>query len=144
MRRYSAGSEVVGGYYWNAREWEIVTVQGEKGTLPGAVGAKYLKLPLLVMIAVAAVVSFGFVIFLPAIGFVLLAWTVAQKVRAALASVGQKSLSTVAFDVRPGHAFLDGTGNATNDTQGKEDAARPDSLEPLKDEIDRRRDDARK
>ena len=143
MRRYSAGTEVAGGYYWNPRDWEIVTVQGERGVLPGPVGARHLKLPLLVMVAVAAVMSFAFVIFLPAIGFALLAWAAAQKVRGALARAGREGLSTVAFGVRPGHAFLDGTGNAKGEAQRKEDAARPDSLEPLKAEIDRRRDDER-
>ena len=79
MKRYVGGAKVEDGYYWNQNAWSIHSVDGEGDRLlPGGADDKYNRLPLLVMAVVAVVVSFGFVMFLPFIGFALLAYALTR------------------------------------------------------------------
>jgi hypothetical protein len=78
MKRYIGGCEAPGGYFWHFGEWNIVSVNGDAGTLPGGAADEYVRLPFLAMIVVAVLVSFAMVLFLPFIGFALLVTTVAR------------------------------------------------------------------
>ena len=71
MKRYLGGTKVEGGYYWNLKTWEIVTVTEETGTLPGGAGERYLHAPLPVLFVAAPVMGAAFAIFLPFIGFAM-------------------------------------------------------------------------
>lgn len=78
---HKGGSEVKGGLYWNKGEWEIVTVEGEKGRLPGNEDAQYLRIPTILFPPVAMIVSIAYVIFLPFIGFAMLLKVIVNKIR---------------------------------------------------------------
>jgi hypothetical protein len=68
------GGKVPAGFYFNKANWEIVTVSGKRGgVLPGDAKTEYLKVPAIAMLAGAPVLGAAFVIFLPVIGFALLA-----------------------------------------------------------------------
>jgi hypothetical protein len=70
----NGGSKVKAGFYFNKNNWEIVTVSGKKGgVLPGDAKADYLRVPAVAMLAGAPVLGAAFVVFLPVIGFALLA-----------------------------------------------------------------------
>jgi hypothetical protein len=70
----NGGNKVPAGFYFNKNNWEIVTVSGKKGgVLPGNHETGYLKIPAVAMLAAAPVLGAAFVIFLPVIGFALLA-----------------------------------------------------------------------
>jgi hypothetical protein len=70
----SGGTKVQAGFYFNKANWEIVTVSGKKGgVLPGDAKADYLRVPAVAMLAGAPVLGAAFVVFLPVIGFALLA-----------------------------------------------------------------------
>lgn len=75
------GSEVKGGFYWNKKKWEIVTVEGQKGTLPGSEDVQYLHIPGILFPPVAMIVSVMYVIFLPFIGFAMLLTAIVKKIR---------------------------------------------------------------
>lgn len=76
----NGGSKVPAGFYFNKANWEIVTVSGKKGgVLPGDAKADYLKIPAVAMLAAAPVLGAAFVIFLPVIGFTLLATAAFKK-----------------------------------------------------------------
>ncbi len=73
LTRYKGGANVKGGFYWNIAQWEVVTVEGKKGTLPADPGCEYMRVPTLAFIPLALVASGLYVIFLPFIGFAMLA-----------------------------------------------------------------------
>lgn len=76
----NGGSKVKSGFYFNKANWEIVTVSGKKGGhLPGDVKTDYLKIPAVAMLAAAPVLGAAFVVFLPVIGFALLASAAFKK-----------------------------------------------------------------
>jgi hypothetical protein len=76
----NGGSKVPAGFYFNKKNWEIVTVSGKKGgVLPGDAKADYLKIPAVAMLAGAPVLGAAFVVFLPVIGFALLATAAFNK-----------------------------------------------------------------
>ncbi|HQQ79311.1 MAG TPA: hypothetical protein PLB01_18320, partial [Thermoanaerobaculia bacterium] len=76
----TGGSKVKAGFYFNKNNWEIVTVSGKKGgVLPGDAKADYLRVPAVAMLAGAPVLGAAFVVFLPVIGFALLATAAFNK-----------------------------------------------------------------
>ena len=76
----NGGTKVPAGFYFNKANWEIVTVSGKKGgVLPGDEKADYLRIPAIAMLAGAPVLGAAFVVFLPVIGFALLASAAFKK-----------------------------------------------------------------
>jgi hypothetical protein len=78
--KHKGESETKGGFYWKRGEWEIVTVDGKRGTLPGPSDAEYIRIPGLLLVPVALIVSIAYVVFLPLIGFAMLFHALAGKV----------------------------------------------------------------
>ncbi len=79
LKRYSGGTTVKGGFYWNTVEWEIVTVEGRNGTLAGGRGSTYLKMPTLLFVPLALTLGALYYIFLPFIGFAMLLTLIGRK-----------------------------------------------------------------
>ncbi len=71
MKRYIGGTKVAGGYYWHVGTWEIATVKGKEGTLPGGPADQYLHAPVAALFVLAPVMGAAFAIFLPFIGFAM-------------------------------------------------------------------------
>ena len=78
------GNETKGGFYWKKGDWEIVTVEGKRGVLPGMAEAEYLWIPTILFIPVALAISIVYVVFLPFVGFAMLAKVVTRKLRIVL------------------------------------------------------------
>jgi hypothetical protein len=74
------GNKVAGGFYLNRKTWDLVTVNGKKGLLPGETEDRYLKVPTLAMLAAAPVLGATLVVFLPFVGFALFAVAGFRKV----------------------------------------------------------------
>ena len=83
MKRYNGGTEVKGGYYFKMGEWEIATVEGERGTLPGGPNDKFIHAPTVTLLAAAPFLGLAFAMFLPLIGFLMPVYALAKKVRGA-------------------------------------------------------------
>jgi len=79
--KHKGGSETKGGFYWKKGDWEIVTVEGKKGVLPGPEKVEYLRIPAVLFVPVAMLVSIAYVIFFPFIGFAMLAKVITTKIR---------------------------------------------------------------
>ncbi len=87
----NGGNKVPAGFYFNKRNWEIVTVSGKKGgLLPGDPETGYLRIPALAMLAAAPVLGAAFVVFLPVIGFALLAGAAFKKAAKPVVTPAQK------------------------------------------------------
>jgi len=79
MLNHKGGEKTKGGFYLKKGEWEIVTVEGKNGTLPGGLECEYIKLPAILFVPLAMVMGALYVIFLPFIGFAMLFAMVAKK-----------------------------------------------------------------
>ncbi len=91
MKNNRGGTKVPAGFYFNKKNWEIVTVSGKKGgVLPGDAEAGYLRIPAVAMLAAAPVLGAAFVIFLPLIGFALFATAAFKKTVKPVATAGQE------------------------------------------------------
>jgi hypothetical protein len=77
---------VPAGFYWRPASWEIVTLSGEGGVLPGERGERYFKVPVLAMLALAPAMGAALVMFLPLVGFVLAGRELARKTRRMVAA----------------------------------------------------------
>ena len=71
MKTLESGNKVPGGFYFDRTSWQLVTVNGKEGTLPGEKDARYMKVPSLMVLAGAPVLGGAMVLFLPFVGFAL-------------------------------------------------------------------------
>ena len=110
MTRYESNTQVGGGYYFNTTSWTLHAVDGERGELPGASGTRWVKLPTLLMIAAAVVVSLAFVLFIPVAGLVLFGVVVGgallRSVRGYVVRGVEATVHLFAPQWRPGEAWL--------------------------------------
>ena len=83
MKRYQANQQVEEGIYFNPRRLAFRSME-EPGRLPGEAGDSYIHVPAPMLLLLGAPLSLAFVIFLPLIGFVMLAGVLSQKIAARL------------------------------------------------------------
>lgn len=79
MKRIGGGTKVQPGFYWNAGDWRIVTIDGTEGVLPGGQEQKYIRVPAAGMLALAPVLGLSFVIFLPFVGIAMVLTQVGKR-----------------------------------------------------------------
>lgn len=108
MKKHTGGEKVPGGFYWKQNNWEIEVVKGDKGTLPGEVGTTYLRIPTLAMLLAAPVMGGLFVVFLPFLGFVMLANHFGKKAVSGLKGAADEVGAAVGPKWQPGEAYLAG------------------------------------
>jgi hypothetical protein len=93
---HKGGSETKGGFFWKKGDWEIVTVEGKRGVLPGTVATEYLRIPTILFVPVAMIISVAYVIFFPFVGFAMLAKVVTRKLRIVLRGAHQPVVENLA------------------------------------------------
>lgn len=86
MKRLEGNSAVPGGFYFNQKSWDLVTVSGKAGVLPGTTSDQYLRVPLLLMLLGAPVFGATLVMFLPFIGIALFVHAMFRKILKPLAA----------------------------------------------------------
>ena len=86
MTTYTGNDMVKGGYYLNVRDWKVEAIDGAVGALPAVEGARYVRVPLLAMLALAPLFGLGFVVVLPFLGLVVLGEEAWGKAAAAVAA----------------------------------------------------------
>jgi hypothetical protein len=89
MLKYKGGSPAKDGFYYKKGEWEIVTVEGKNGRLPGGEELEYIKVPGLLFVPAAVMLSVLFVIFLPFIGLAMVFVLAAVKTGRGLATLAR-------------------------------------------------------
>ena len=140
MARHIGGSPVESGYYWSPRNWSITPIPRPGGLLPGGPGDRYLKIPTLAALVLMPILGGLFVVFLPVIGFALVAYVLAKKV-AALVGGGAADLAcTMTPGWRPGEAHLTGKGLEADKDLPREHGAGDQALEALRKEIAEKRE----
>jgi hypothetical protein len=137
MKRFTAGSNVAQGFYWNIGRWELASIGAAGGTLPGQAGDRLVKVPLLAALAAAPLFGLVLVVFLPFIGVAMVAALAVKKVMAVVHGGATSVAATVAQSTAlPGEAYLTG---AKHEPEGE---ARKDAeVEQLSREVSDRRAD---
>jgi hypothetical protein len=98
------GHAAAAGTYWNLANGSRTDMQAE-GILPGGAEMKYIKAPVVVMLAAAPLLGLLFAVFLPFIGIVMAVQLAAKKVGGGLKEAAAASTS---FAWRPIEAYLMG------------------------------------
>jgi hypothetical protein len=108
MAKHIGGADVKAGFYWNLRKWEMATLSGIGGRLPGNAEDRYIKVPMIAFLFIAPVMGGLYAFFLPFIGFAMVFAFIGRKLgvagRAAVARVG----GLVNPQWAPGEAYLAG------------------------------------
>lgn len=78
MKRYKTRQNVREGIYFNVRRLAFRSL-AEPGPLPGNEGETFVRVPALVLLLIALPLSVAYVIFLPFVGFVMLAGALWEK-----------------------------------------------------------------
>ena len=140
MWRHRGGSRVKWGFYWNLAKWEIVTVPREGGVLPGAREHRYVRVPILLLLALAPVMGGLYVVFLPFIGFAMVLSFAGRKTAGALQRAFTGLMTTLSPAWRPGEAYFAGERKAREEEdQGPAGEGREgESLETIEREIEAR------
>jgi hypothetical protein len=135
MAHYANGQQVGGGYYWNAKNWEVEVVSDQGGALKGG---NYVKVPFPVLFVIVPTLGALFLMFMPMIGFALFGYAMVRK----LASAFTQGATELASTVQPG-SFAPGAAYFTGKPEEKKDGSEaPPSaqLESLEKEIAARKD----
>lgn len=115
MLRYTGGSKVGKGTYWNLRKGLRVDVAAEE-VLPGDAAAIYLKMPMAVMLLTGPFIGLVYAVLMPFIG---IGTVVVIGVRAALRGMYNLAAKTISFGWRPSDAYLAGKKKKTQEKQDK-------------------------
>jgi hypothetical protein len=136
MARYIGGMKVGGGYYWNPRTWEVCTVDAKGGVLPGSERAHFARIPFPLLFVVVPILGALFLVFLPLIGFGLIAHSLFKRVVGSVKSSAEDLAANVTPGWAPGAAHL--TGKPGEEKKEGEAKASPE-LEKLAKEIEEKR-----
>jgi hypothetical protein len=87
MNTKRAGETAKVGFYFNLKTWEL-NLHKTEGALPGGEADRYTRIPAVALLLLGPVMGFFFVIFLPMIGFALVARELGRR---AMAMFGRKA-----------------------------------------------------
>jgi hypothetical protein len=107
MAKYTGGTMVKGGYYWNPRSWAVEVVPSEGGRLPES-SAAYVKVAFPLLFVIVPVLGALFLMFLPLIGFALFGYAIVRKVTGGAKEAATELAATVSPGWVPGEAHLTG------------------------------------
>ena len=79
LKTRNGGTKAPGGLYWHFGNWEIKALDGKEVTLPGSSEERYLRIPTVALLLLGPVMGLAFAMFLPFIGFALLATQIVRK-----------------------------------------------------------------
>jgi hypothetical protein len=88
MNTKRAGETAKVGFYFNLKTWELNLHKTELAKLPGGETDRYMRIPAVALLLLGPVMGFFFVIFLPFIGFALVARELGRR---AMAMFGKKA-----------------------------------------------------
>jgi apolipoprotein N-acyltransferase len=108
MTTHNGNSKVKSGYYFSINTLGVEVVSEDGGTLPGPVTRRYISVPFPLLFVVVPVVGLAFLMFLPLIGFALLAYAVIQRVTGHVSKGANALAATVAPPQATGAAYLGG------------------------------------
>jgi hypothetical protein len=79
MATRKAGDAAKAGFYFNLKTWEMTLHRTNGEVLPGGPDDRYTRVPAVALLLLGPVMGFFFVIFLPLIGFALVAREIGRR-----------------------------------------------------------------
>ncbi len=140
MATTTGGMQVRSGYYWNMGKWEVIPVARDGEALPGARSDKFLRIPLIAVLAILPIMGGLFVVFLPFIGFALAIYAAVKPLVALFHRSAQDLAATVTPGWQPGEAHFTGKrGDESKEEKGP--PSKDDALGKLEREIESKRNE---
>lgn len=139
MTTCSGGTAVRSGYYWNLGKWEVIPVEKNGGQLPGGRGDKFLRIPILVVLALLPMLGGLFVVFLPVIGFALTLYAATRPIVGLFQRSARDLAATVTPGWAPGEAHLTGKRGEKGASEEQGPPRADERLEKLEKEIEAKR-----
>ena len=137
MKTMNGGSAVQGGYYLSKSNWEIVPIEKDGQTLPGAPSEHYVRLNTAAALMLMPVLGGLMVVFLPFIGLFLAGKTAVQGATGAFRKSAQDLAATVTPGWAPGAAHM--TGKATEEKKAEGETTEDPKLAELAKEVEEKR-----
>ncbi len=135
---FASGSAVPSGYYLDASRGHLEPVANDGDRLPAGKGT-WLRIPTAAALLLVPVLGATFLVFLPLIGFVLLAHAAAQPLVRIFRAQAQQLAATVTPGWQPGEAHFTGKRLENAGVEEKGPSTSGDALDALAAEIERRR-----
>ncbi|WP_248360575.1 hypothetical protein [Anaeromyxobacter oryzae] len=135
MTTYESGATVNGGFYFNPSRWTIDAVAHDGARLPNAPG-RWLRVPAAMALVLTPILGATFLVFLPLVGFVLAARSLASVGVRMLGGPATELAATMSPGLPLGEAHFTGRAGSEGGA-GSEVDARLDALE--REIADRRR-----
>ena len=140
MASFPGGTAVKRGYYIDGRQFEFATVERDGNALPGGPDRRWLRLPVIAVVAAAPALGGLFVISLPFLSFGLAAYAIAKKVATAVGAGARELGATLSPELRPGEAHLTGKPEKEATPPATEEGGSGDAkLDALESDIERAR-----
>jgi len=140
MASFPGGTAVKRGYYIDGRQFEFATVERDGNALPGGPDRRWLRLPVIAVVAAAPALGGLFVISLPFLTFGLAAYAIAKKVATAVGAGARELGATLSPELRPGEAHLTGKPEKEATPPATEEGGSGDAkLDALESDIERAR-----
>jgi len=133
MTTFNGNQAVQGGYYLSMKSFGVEVVGDEGGRLPGTADCRYVRVPFPALFLIVPVVGLAFLVFLPAIGMVLLAKAIVMKVTGHVAEGATGLAATIAPDHATGAAYM------TGKKEGEQADEENPELDKLEKEIEEKR-----
>jgi hypothetical protein len=138
MKTLNARTPVKSGYYFSLKTWTIQPVAKDGELLAGELDEQFIPMSLPLAVAAAPLLGAGFLMFMPAIGFYLVAMAAARPITNLFHKTTTELAASMSPGLVPGEAYL--TGKAGEKEVAKvEGAAEERELETLQARIDERR-----
>ena len=105
MKNYRGTEKVEPGLYFNPRQWSFKSVDDE-GPLPGSKDETYRRVPMLALLVAGPFLGLAYVIFLPFIGFAMVAWLLGVKATQVSAGAARGAARVLRPGWEPSMAFF--------------------------------------
>lgn len=105
MTTYTGTQNVEPGLYLNLKKFSVKSID-EAGPLPGTENDTYYRAPMLLVLATAPLLGLAFVIFLPFIGFAMVAYLLGDKAMQWGGNAATEAVRVVRPGWAPSRAFL--------------------------------------
>lgn len=115
MTTYTGTQNAEAGLYYTVRPFTLTTMD-QNGPLPGANDRIYHRVPMILMLALAPLLGLAFVIFLPFIGFAMVARIAGDKAVELAGQLATQGARVLQPAWAPARAFLTRAKAATPDT----------------------------
>jgi hypothetical protein len=138
MTTFPSSSAVKSGYYLNASRWHVEPIANDGDRLPAGEG-RWLRVPTAAALLLVPILGATFLMFLPVIGFVLLAQKAAEPLVRIFRIQAQQLAATVTPGWQPGEAHFTGKRHESAGVEEKGPSSSDDALDALAAEIQKRR-----